>query len=98
MRAELPDRKVAVNLMIDEVLLTAIDAVSPNRSSFLENAARPVAAAEGLIVSWQGDFSRARASGGRPRARPLVLACGLRRLAARRQPHAPSLRVRGRRA
>jgi predicted RNase H-like HicB family nuclease len=39
-RAELPDRKVAVRLMMDETVLMAIDAVSPNRSSFLENAAR----------------------------------------------------------
>ena len=39
-RAELPDRKVRVSLAIDEAVLAAIDAVSPNRSSFLENAAR----------------------------------------------------------
>lgn len=39
-RAELPDRKVTISLMIDETVLAAIDAVSPNRSSFLENAAR----------------------------------------------------------
>ena len=41
-KAELPSRKVRVSLTLDEALLAAIDAVSPNRSSFLENAAREV--------------------------------------------------------
>lgn len=41
-RAELPSRKVRVSLTLDETLLIAIDAVSPNRSNFLENAARDV--------------------------------------------------------
>lgn len=36
----LPGRKKRVNVMIDEGLLAAIDAVSENRSRFLEKAAR----------------------------------------------------------
>ena len=36
----LPGRKKRVNVMIDEGLLAAIDAVSRNRSQFLEKAAR----------------------------------------------------------
>jgi predicted RNase H-like HicB family nuclease len=41
----LPGKKKRVNVMIDEGLLAAIDAVSPNRSLFLERAARKVLAA-----------------------------------------------------
>jgi len=41
----LPGRKKRVNVMIDEGLLAAIDAVSNNRSSFLETAARKKIAA-----------------------------------------------------
>ena len=36
----LPGKKKRVNIMIDEGLLAAIDAVSDNRSRFLEKAAR----------------------------------------------------------
>jgi len=36
----LPGKKKRVNVMIDEGLLAAIDAVSTNRSQFLEKAAR----------------------------------------------------------
>lgn len=36
----LPGKKKRVNVMIDEGLLSAIDAVSENRSRFLEKAAR----------------------------------------------------------
>jgi metal-responsive CopG/Arc/MetJ family transcriptional regulator len=36
----LPGRKKRVNVMLDEGLLAAIDAVSENRSRFLEKAAR----------------------------------------------------------
>lgn len=36
----LPGRKKRVNVMIDEGLLAAIDAVSDNRSRFIEQAAR----------------------------------------------------------
>jgi predicted RNase H-like HicB family nuclease len=35
----LPGKKKRVNVMIDEGVLAAIDAVSPNRSKFLEQAA-----------------------------------------------------------
>jgi predicted RNase H-like HicB family nuclease len=38
--AELPGRKVRVNVMLDEGLLAAIDAVASNRSGFLDAAAR----------------------------------------------------------
>jgi predicted RNase H-like HicB family nuclease len=41
----LPGRKKRVNVMIDEGLLAAIDAVSANRSQFLEKAARKELAA-----------------------------------------------------
>ena len=41
----LPGRKKRVNVMIDEGLLAAIDAVSDNRSQFLERAARKELAA-----------------------------------------------------
>ncbi len=43
--ATLPGRKKRVNLMIDEGLLAAIDAVSTNRSRFIEKAARKELAA-----------------------------------------------------
>jgi predicted RNase H-like HicB family nuclease len=39
-KAEKPGRKVRVNIMMDEGLLAAIDAVSRNRSGFLTEAAR----------------------------------------------------------
>jgi predicted RNase H-like HicB family nuclease len=39
-RVTLPGKKKRVNVMIDEGLLAAIDAVSLNRSQFLEKAAR----------------------------------------------------------
>lgn len=38
--AELPGRKVRVNVMLDEGLLAAIDAAAANRSQFLADAAR----------------------------------------------------------
>jgi predicted RNase H-like HicB family nuclease len=41
----LPGKKKRVNVMIDEGLLAAIDAVSHNRSQFLEKAARKELAA-----------------------------------------------------
>lgn len=41
----LPGKKKRVNVMIDEGLLAAIDAVSSNRSQFLEEAARKKLAA-----------------------------------------------------
>ena len=41
----LPGKKKRVNVMIDEGLLAAIDAVSDNRSRFLERAARKELAA-----------------------------------------------------
>lgn len=41
----LPGRKKRVNVMIDEGLLAAIDAVADNRSRFLEKAARKELAA-----------------------------------------------------
>jgi predicted RNase H-like HicB family nuclease len=41
----LPGKKKRVNVMIDEGLLAAIDAVSENRSRFLEKAARKELAA-----------------------------------------------------
>lgn len=41
----LPGKKKRVNVMIDEGLLAAIDAVAGNRSRFLEKAARKVLAA-----------------------------------------------------
>lgn len=44
-RVTLPGRKKRVNVMIDEGVLAAIDAVSPNRSRFLEEAARKELAA-----------------------------------------------------
>lgn len=39
-RVEPPGRKVRVNIMIDEGLLAAIDAVASNRSGFIADAAR----------------------------------------------------------
>lgn len=39
-RAELPARRIELTLSLDETVVAAIDAVSPDRSSFLENAAR----------------------------------------------------------
>ena len=41
----LPGKKKRVNVMIDEGLLAAIDAVAENRSRFLEKAARRALAA-----------------------------------------------------
>lgn len=38
--ATMPGKKKRVNVMIDEGLLAAIEAVEPNRSAFLERAAR----------------------------------------------------------
>jgi predicted RNase H-like HicB family nuclease len=39
-RAELPGKKVRVNVMMDEFLLYAIDKVDKNRSRFIDQAAR----------------------------------------------------------
>jgi hypothetical protein len=38
-RAERPGRKVRINVMLDEGLVSAIDAVAENRSKFLSEAA-----------------------------------------------------------
>lgn len=44
-RAELPGRKVRVNIMMDEDVLAAIERVADNRSQFLNDAARAALAA-----------------------------------------------------
>lgn len=44
-RAETPGRKIRVNVMLDEGLVSAIDTVSKNRSGFLSDAARMALAA-----------------------------------------------------
>lgn len=44
-RADLPGRKTRVNVMIDEGLLSAIDAADSNRSRFIDKAVRVALAA-----------------------------------------------------
>ena len=39
-RADMPGRKVRINVTMDEGLISAIDAVAGNRSSFISDAAR----------------------------------------------------------
>jgi predicted RNase H-like HicB family nuclease len=46
-RAERPGRAVRLNISLDEGLVAAIDAVAPNRSGFLADAARAALAGRG---------------------------------------------------